>query len=83
MLKPTAIWVTCSKKWVDWEDAEASFNQAIAVMPDFAEAHYNLGNVLKDLGRLDEAEASYNQAIALKPYFADSYTITWGACFKN
>jgi tetratricopeptide (TPR) repeat protein len=42
--------------------------------PDFAEAHSNLGNTLKELGRLDEAEASYTQAIALKPDFADAHS---------
>jgi tetratricopeptide (TPR) repeat protein len=55
------------------DKAEASYNQAIALKSDFAEAHYNLGNTLKELGRLDEAEASYNQTIALKPDFADAH----------
>jgi tetratricopeptide (TPR) repeat protein len=41
--------------------------------PDYAEAHYNLGNTLQELGRLDEALASYTQAIALKPDFADAH----------
>ena len=39
-----------------------------------AEAHNNLGNTLKELGRLDEAEASYTQAIALKPDFAAAHS---------
>jgi len=34
--------------------------------PDYAEAHYNLGVTLKELGRLEEAEASYRKAIFLK-----------------
>jgi tetratricopeptide (TPR) repeat protein len=38
-----------------------------------AEAHNNLGNTLKELGRLDEAEASYTKAIALKPDFAEAH----------
>jgi Flp pilus assembly protein TadD len=42
--------------------------------PDYAEAHSNLGNTLKELGRLDEAEASYNQAIALKPDYAEAHS---------
>jgi Flp pilus assembly protein TadD len=33
--------------------------QAVALSPKDAEAHNNLGNTLKELGRLDEAEASY------------------------
>ena len=32
-----------------------------------AEAHYNLGIVMQELGRLDEAEAIYKKAITLKP----------------
>ena len=38
-----------------------------------AKAHNNLGNTLKELGRLDEAEASYTQAIALKPDYAVAF----------
>jgi predicted TPR repeat methyltransferase len=37
--------------------------------PDHAEAHYNLGVTLQELGKLDEAEAKYRQAIAFKPDF--------------
>ena len=51
----------------------ASYNQAIALKPDYVEAHNNLGITFKKLGRLDEAVASYNQAIALKPDFAEAY----------
>lgn len=54
-------------------DAEASYNQAIALKPDFAEAYNNLGLTLQGLGRLTDAEASYNQAIAIKPDFAEAY----------
>jgi Flp pilus assembly protein TadD len=32
-----------------------------------AEAHSNLGNALKDQGKLDEAVAAYRQAISIKP----------------
>ena len=40
--------------------------------PDYAEAHFNLGTTLKDLGRLDEAEQCLRQALALKPDFAEA-----------
>ena len=47
---------------------------SIALNPDFAKAHYNLGNTLKELGgRLDDALASYTQAIALNPDFAEAH----------
>ena len=32
-----------------------------------AEAHNNLGNALKDQGRLDEALACFRRAVELKP----------------
>ncbi len=32
------------------KDAELSYRKAIEIKPDVAEAHYNLGNVLKDFG---------------------------------
>lgn len=41
--------------------------QAIAVKPDFAEAHYNLGNALLSLGRAGEALASFDRALQLTP----------------
>ena len=46
---------------------------AVALFPQDAEAHYNLGNTFKDLRRLDEAEASYTQAIVLKPDLAEAH----------
>ena len=48
-------------------DSLIPMQKSAQLTPQDAEAHSNLGNTLKDLGRLDEAEASYNQAIALKP----------------
>ena len=47
------------------EAVEANKN-AVTVAPQDFEAHYNLGNTLKALGKWDEAEKSYKQAIALK-----------------
>tara|TARA_B100001996_G_scaffold19447_1_gene15835 strand:+ start:226 stop:2064 length:1839 start_codon:yes stop_codon:yes gene_type:complete len=38
-----------------------------------AEAHSNLGNILQEVGRLEEAEASYIKAIALKSDFFEAY----------
>ena len=34
------------------QDAELSYRKAIEIKPDFAEAHYNLGNILRDIGKL-------------------------------
>jgi len=54
------------------DEAEASLRLAIALKPDYAEAHINLGATLQKLRRLDEAEASYTQAIALMPDLAEA-----------
>ena len=55
------------------DEALASYDKAIALKPDYAEAYNNRGNALKDLKRLDEALASYDKAIALKPDYAEAY----------
>ena len=46
--------------------------KAIELNPDFADAHLNLGNILKDLGKVQEAELSTRKAIELNPGFADA-----------
>jgi hypothetical protein len=48
----------------------ASFDRAIALNPNYAEAHNNRGHQLRALGRLDEALASYDRAVAQKPEYA-------------
>jgi tetratricopeptide (TPR) repeat protein len=40
--------------------------RAVRLKPDVASAHYNLANVLRALGRLDEAAASYRLALHYK-----------------
>jgi len=55
------------------DEAEVSYKQSIALKPDYAEAHSNLGATLQELRRLEEAEASYRQAIVLKPDYAEAH----------
>ena len=54
-------------------DSLTSMQKSVQLVPQDAEAHYNLGITLKELGRLDEAEESYTQAIALKPDYAGAH----------
>lgn len=54
------------------KDALPAFRKAAQLMPNEADAHFNLGNVLKGLGQLDEAVTSYRRALELKP---DSFEI--------
>ena len=49
------------------EEALASYDQAIALKPDYAEAHYNRGLAMMQLKRPEKALASCDQAIAMNP----------------
>ena len=40
---------------------------------DLAETYYNMGNALKDQGKLEEALEAYNKALAIKPHNAQAY----------
>jgi len=54
-------------------EAIAAFRSAIEVDPNFAEAHNNLGNALRELGRLAEAEEHLRQALTLKADYAEAH----------
>ena len=56
------------------KEAELLQGKAIKHNPDYAIAHYNLGNILKCLGKLKEAELSTRKAIHLQPDFAEAYS---------
>ncbi len=49
--------------------AVESYQKALAVNPDYVEAHNNLGNAYKELGQLDDAVKSYEKALAINPDF--------------
>ena len=56
-----------------FEEALAGFDAALALKPDYVEAHYNRGNALRDLLRLEEAKQSFDRAVAIDPAFAPAY----------
>jgi Flp pilus assembly protein TadD len=47
--------------------------QALAIKPDFVEAHDNLGHAYRAAGRLDDATASIGRALQLQPNFAPAH----------
>ena len=55
------------------KDALHAFQKVTELMPNDAEAHFNLGVVLKTAGRLEDAAASYRKAIALKPDYVEAH----------
>ncbi len=49
------------------------FRRAIELDPTSEAAHFNFGNCLNELGRLNEAASSYDKAIALKPRYSEAH----------
>ena len=49
------------------KDALFAMQQAAQLLPDDAEAQYNLGNVQNALGRIDDAVACYRRAVKINP----------------
>jgi len=54
-------------------EAEVLYRRALALAPDLAEAHNNLGNVLSLQGRGEEAAACYRRALEHKPTLLDAH----------
>ena len=55
------------------DKAIISFEKAISLKPNYADAHNNFGNVLKAQGRIAEAIGSFNKAILLRPNYTEAY----------
>jgi predicted O-linked N-acetylglucosamine transferase (SPINDLY family) len=53
-------------------DAERCFRRALEIEPQSADCYFNLGNTLKDLGRIDEAIINYEQALRLRPTYVEA-----------
>ncbi|HIL86459.1 MAG TPA: sulfotransferase family protein [Candidatus Marinimicrobia bacterium] len=54
------------------DDAVKSYEKAIAIKPDYADAHFNLGNILRDLGELDGAIKSFVKTIEIMPEYDEA-----------
>ena len=53
--------------------AEIHLRKAIDLNPDFAIANYNLGLILKNLGKFEEAKIHFRKAIEIDPNLTDAY----------
>jgi tetratricopeptide (TPR) repeat protein len=56
-----------------YPEALSDFRKAIALNPNYSDAHFNIGIAYFKQNRIDEALQSYNQAIALKPDSGAAY----------
>ena len=54
-------------------DAQSCFRRAIALCPDFAQAHHNLGVSYAQQGASEEAIACLNRALQLQPNYPEAH----------
>ena len=55
-----------------FDEALKSFDQALALKPDDADAYYNRGKIFIDLNRNDDAAADFQKALAIRPAYAEA-----------
>ena len=53
--------------------AVQNYEKALSIKPDYAKAHYNLGNALQELGKLHDSVKSYKNSIVLEPENAQAH----------
>ncbi|NOU00233.1 MAG: tetratricopeptide repeat protein [Gallionella sp.] len=55
------------------KDALPAFQKMAELMPNEADAHYNLGVALKSAGRYEDAVISYRRALQINPNYAEAH----------
>ena len=56
---------------MQYDAALESYIKALEIKPDYAEAYFNMGVILKDKGDLEASFESYKQALKIKPSYAE------------
>ena len=57
----------------EFDLSRLSFEKAVALKPNFADAYNNMGNAFKAQGELEKAIVAYKKALAIKPNYASGY----------
>ena len=66
----------------EFDNAIEAFKNAVKIKTDFVEGFNNIGNLLKDTGKIEDALQFYKKALKIRPTFADAhYNI--GLCYKE
>ena len=65
--------ITARAQAAHWEDSVTLWEHAVRVTPESYIAHENLGQALRERGRLDEAKASYERALVHAPARSPGY----------
>ena len=56
-----------------WEQAHALYEQAIAMRPDFVEAHMNRGDLLLQMNQTTRAREAFLKALHYNPNYVDAH----------
>jgi len=65
------------------DQAMLHYEEAIKLVPNYADAYYNRGNILFANGRVDEAIADWEKSLQLKPNDADAHTCLGNALLRQ
>jgi len=60
-----------------YQKAVDYYGRALEINPDYASAHYNLGNAYLALKKYDRAEAAFSRAVELDRHLVQAY-LNWG-----
>ena len=63
----------CYASLGELDSAVNSYEEAIAIKPDYAKAHYNLGGAYHELHQFDDSVKSYNNSLAIDPNYAQAH----------
>jgi Tfp pilus assembly protein PilF len=63
-----------------WEEAAEAYRRALALDPDYADAHCNLGSLLFNRNRRDEARACFERAVERVPRHVEAHLNLGALC---
>jgi len=72
----------CYQGLRQFETAATYYEKAIDINPDYYKAHFNLGGVLQEQGKLKVSIESFEKALSIKPDYAEAYN-NIGSVFKE
>src|SRR6267378_1768266 len=70
---PTPPWAMRSERRTCGTRRFGYYRLAVQIDPHYARGHTNLGNILNDMGRMDEATACYRRALEVDPTYARTH----------
>ena len=57
-------------------EALLHYEKAVELRPDYADGHYNLGNLLLRQGKIDKAITEWEKTVSIQPDDAEAHTVS-------